>query len=218
MPMSDNTFGVGTVPPSTPPQMPGYPPLPPGPPTGGGRRRRWPVLVAAAAVGAVVASGAAALITTQARDHTATAPGSPAPVTVTVPAPPPAAPAPLPTAQADRQTCRPRADASRLISEASEAQGVIPQGMTIMDPAVRSNPSWTAGVQKAGSLYAQAGDVLKVAPGTTPVLAEAVTTASNALHALGTAYSTFSDVNGNAHDIAKEASDAMDVICQRLAP
>lgn len=73
-------------------------------------------------------------------------------------------------------------------------------------------------MKKAGSLYTQAGDVLKVASGTTPALAAAVKTASDALHALGTAYSTFSDVNGNAYDIAKEASGAMDTMCQRLAP
>lgn len=87
-----------------------------------------------------------------------------------------------------------------------------------MDPAVRSNPAWTSGVQQAGSLYTQAGDVLKVAPGATPLLANAVANASNAFHALGTAYTTFSDVNGNAYDIAKAASNAMDAICKRLAP
>jgi hypothetical protein len=65
-----------------------------------------------------------------------------------------------------------------LISEASAAQGVIPEGMTIVDPAVRSNAAWSEGVQKAGSLYTQAGDVLKVTPGATPVLAEAVSIAS----------------------------------------
>lgn len=215
MPMTYNHFGAGIVPPPAPPQMPGYPPLPPGPPVGGGQRR-WPILVAAAAVGAVVTVGAAAAITTQARDAATTAPKSQ--VTVTVPAPTPTAPAPLPTAQADRQTCRARVEASRLISEASTAQGVIPRGMTILDPAVQSNPDWTAGIKKAGSFYTQAGDVLKVAPGTTPALAQAVTTASSALHALGTAYATFSDVSGNAHDIAKESSDAMDIMCQRLAP
>lgn len=213
--MTHNTFGVDTAyPPPPPPQMPGYPPLPPGPPSG--RSRRWPVLLAAAVLGAVVSAGAAFAITTQAQDTTVQ--GLPAPSTVTVPAPKPTSPTPLPTEQADRQTCGSTADASRLLSEASEAQGVIPQGMTIMDPAVRSNPAWTAGVQKAGSFYAQAGDVLKVTPGTTPLLASAVTNAANAFHALGTAYSTFSDVNGNAYDIAKAASKAMDTICQRLAP
>jgi hypothetical protein len=105
-----------------------------------------------------------------------------------------------------------------LISEASAAQGVIPEGMTIVDPAVRSNAAWSEGVQKAGSLYTQAGDVLKVTPGATPVLAEAVSIASKSLHALGTAYTNFDAANGNAHDIASESSDAMDVLCTRLAP
>ena len=105
-----------------------------------------------------------------------------------------------------------------MISEASVAQGVIPEGMTIVDPVVRSNPAWSAGVQKAGRLYTQAGDVLKVTPGATPVLAEAITTASKALHALGTAYTNFDAANGNAYDIASQSSDAMDVLCGRLAP
>ncbi len=212
--MSHNTFGVGTVPP--PPLPPGYSPQPPG--RSPRSRRRWPVLIGAGIIGAVIASTAAAVITVNARDTTTAAPPLPTPVTVTVAPPTPAAPAPLPTSQADRQTCETRAAASRLISEASVAQGVIPEGVTIIDPAVRSNPAWTAGVQKAGSLYIQAGDVLKVTPGATPVLAEAVTTASKALHALGTAYTTFDGASGNAHDIAGQSSDAMDVLCGRLAP
>lgn len=213
--MSHNTFGVDTAFPPTPPQIPGYPPLPPGPPAGGGRR--WLALVVAAVAGAVVAAGAVTLAVTQSRDNAAPL-ASPAPSTITVAAPTPASPVPLPTDQADRQTCSPRADASRLISAASEAQGVIPQGMSILDPAVRSNPAWTAGVVRAGSLYTQAGDVLKVAPGTTPALAQAVATAASALHALGTAYTSFNAVSGNAHDIAKAASNAVDDMCQRLAP
>jgi hypothetical protein len=105
-----------------------------------------------------------------------------------------------------------------LISEASAAQGVIPEGMTIADPAVQGNPAWKAGVQQAGSLYEQASRVLKVSPGTTPVLDEAITAASKALRALGTSYSTFDAANGNAYDIAKQSSDMMDVLCGRLAP
>jgi len=213
--MTHNAFGVDTAfPPPPPPQMPGYPPLPPGPPAGGSRR--WPVLVGAAIIGAVVSAVAAFAITTQARDTTVQ--GLPAPTTGTVAAPTPAPPVPLSAEQADRQTCGPREEVSRLISAASEAQGVIPQGMTILDPAVRSNPAWTAGVLRAGSLYTQAGDVLKVAPGTTPALAQAVTTAASALHALGTAYTSFNAASGNAHDIAKAASNAVDDMCQRLAP
>ncbi len=212
------TQNYTALPPPPPPVMPRYSPLPPRPPADD-RRRRWLVRVAAGVVGAVVAAVVAAVITVQARDTTTVAaPVAPTPVTVTVPAPTPAPPAPLPTAQANRQTCATRAETSRLISAASTAQGVIPQGMTILDPAVRANPDWTAGVQKAGALYTQAGDTLQVAPGTTPVLADAVTSASKALHALGTAYTNFDAVSGNAHDMAKQASKAMDVLCDRLAP
>ena len=149
--MSHNQFGVGTIPPPPPPAIPGYSQLPPGPPAGD-HGWRWPGLIAAGLVGAAVAAVAAAAITIQARDTTtATAPTAPTPVTVTASAPAPPSPAPLPTAQADRQTCQGREEASRLISEASVAQSVIPQGMTILDPAVRSNPDWTAVFRKRGA-------------------------------------------------------------------
>jgi hypothetical protein len=216
--MTRNHTAVSATPPPAPPATPGYFPQLPGPPINNGRRR-WTAPITAGVMSAVVTAAAAAVITLQVRDATtAQAPEASAPVTITVPAPTPAPPAPLPTAQADRQTCRARDKTSQLISAASEAQGVIPKRMTILDPAVRSNPDWTAGVQKAGTLYTQAGNTLKVASGTTPILADAVISASKALRALGIAYTNFDAVNGNAHEIAKTASEAMDTFCMRFAP
>lgn len=232
VPVSKNTFGVDTAFPPYPQQPPqGYPALPPlGAPPGSPppprqlveRRRnprRWPLIVVAGVVGAVVASVVAVGVSLHFRTTAAPQPASGAPtVTVSAPAPTSAPPSPLPVSEADHQTCATRAEASRLISEASTAQGVIPEGMTISDPAVQGNPDWKAGAQKAGSLYEQASRVLQVTPGTTPVLGEAITAASKALRALGTSYSTFDAANGNAYDIARQASDMMDVLCGRLAP
>lgn len=205
------------APPAYPPAyyQPGYAPLPPGPPR---QPRLWPALVTAGVIGAAVASIAAGTITAQVRDNAA--PAAPESVTITVPAPVPPAPAPLPVAQANLQTCAARATASQLISDASTAQGVIPPSMTILDPAVRSNADWTAAVQRAGDLYRQAGDTLQnnIAPGATPILTSTITTAAHSLRALGDAYATFDPASGNARDAAKEASDAMDVVCKRLAP
>lgn len=218
--MTHNTFGVGTVPPPYPPQIPGYPPLPPSPPTGGGRRR-WPILLAAATVGAAVAAGAAAVITTQVRDATASAPNLPAQVTVSVPAPTPAAPAPLPTEQADRQTCQQGwVPAGQAIDSATSSLNVLPKGMKVVDPAVQANPEWANAVSKAGEFYRQASSTLdgQIAPGTTPVLAEAAHTAVTALHALGDAMSPPSDINGNVGEIANAAAAQVGVLCQRLAP
>lgn len=228
--MTNNTFGVDTAFPPNPPRPPqSYPPLPPPgfpPPERQlvDRRRgsrRWRSFAIAGVLGAVVATGAALGVSLPFRSPADASQSVAGPTTtVTVPATPSTSPAPpsLPVSQADHQTCATRAEASRLISEASAAQGVIPEGMTISDPAVQGNPAWVAGVQKAGSLYEQASRVLRVAPGSTPVLSEAIATASNALHALGTSYSTFDAVNGNTYEIAKQSSDMMDVLCGRLAP
>lgn len=218
--MSHNTFRVDTALPPTPPQLPGYPPLPPVPPSGGGRRRRWPALVAAAAVGAVVAAGAAALITTQARDGAATS-AAPAPSTVKVPAPTPAAPAPLPTAQADRQTCQVGFIGTQAPTKsAAQALAILPPGMKVLDPAVQSNPDWAAAVRRAGDYYRQASDALRahIAPGTTPVLAQAANTAVNAFRLVGDAYVNGDPIAGNAFELALESSDQMVALCQRLAP
>ena len=156
----NNAVDIAFTPPPPPPAPAGYWPQPPGPPPTGGPRRRWPVLVAAGAVGAVVAAVAAAVITVQVRDTTpATAPQAHAPVTKTVPAPAPPSPAPLPASQADHQTCYQGWDsASHFTVLAQDALRVLPNGMKISDPAIQSNPDWTAALQKAGGFYQQASD------------------------------------------------------------
>ena len=74
MPMSHNTFGLGTVPPPPPPPMPGYLAA------AAGTARQVMVgdagqcSVAAGIIGGVIASAAAAVITVQARDTTAATP------------------------------------------------------------------------------------------------------------------------------------------------
>ncbi|PBA23623.1 MAG: hypothetical protein EKK51_27055 [Mycolicibacterium sp.] len=216
--MTHKSFGVDTAfPPPPPPQMPGYPPLPPGPPAGGSRR--WPVLVGAAIVGAVVSAVAAFAITTQARDTTVQ--GLPAPTTVTVAAPTPAPPVPLPTTEADRQTCQQGwIPAGNLIDQALAAVRTLPDGIKVGDPAVRSNPDWTAAVRRAADAYQQAGDALagSIAPGTTPALAEAGRTAVNSLHLLASAMRTGDPATGNAGEIVNTSGSQVGHLCQRLAP
>ena len=135
---------------------------PPRPPTwpsphqpGRARLWSWPALIAAGAGGAAVAATIATVITAQvAGSHPArtASPAAPA-ATVTVTPTPPPGPAPLPAAQADQRTCQAWHATNDLIVAGAVAQSVIPQGMTITDPAVRANPSWAAGVQKAADLY-----------------------------------------------------------------
>lgn len=206
------------APPPQPPvysKWPGSPYLPPQPPPA---RRRWPAFAAGAAIGAALAATIASIITANmvGSDHTST-PAAPVPITET-PAPPP--PAPLPAAEANRHTCNTWLSAGKLINDASTAQSVIPQGMTILDPAVRANPDWTAGVQKAGNLYGQAADTLAgdIAPGTSPMLAQTASTVVAALHALSTTTKAFDEASGNAYAVTKSAANAMDVLCERLAP
>lgn len=224
--MNTNRFGVDTAfPPPPPPHLPppppppGYTPQPPHPPARA--HRRWPVLAGAAAIGAVIASAAAAVITVQVRDSSTVTAESPAPVTVTVAAPTSPSPAPLPALQADRQTCQQGwLPAGRLIDSATGALNVLPKGMRINDPAVQSNPEWSAAVVSAGGFYHQASEALdrQIAPGTTPILLDAATTAVKALRSLGDATSAPGEINGNAFDIANEAAAQVGVLCTRLAP
>lgn len=235
LPVNPKPFGVDTAfppnSPQVPPAPPGYPPFPPPgyPPVVPAqrvdrerRRNRWPLIVAAGLVGALVASTAAVAITLQSRGTTATAAPEPtAPVTVTVPAPTPAPPAPLPTAQADRQTCRDGylgSDAP--YKAATDTLAVLPPGTKILDPATQQNPEWADAVRKAGGLYIQAADILqsKIAPGSTPVLSEAATTAAKTYRVLGNSYKNFEPIVGNARDMAQEVSDEMAALCTRLAP
>lgn len=218
-----HTVDIAFPPPLPPPPDPGKWPPPPGPPPPprGGSRRSWPALATAAAAGAVVAAIIAAVITMQVRDTTPAAAPTPAPVTKTVQPPAPAAPAPLPTAQADHQTCYQGWDsADHYANMAHDALPVLPKDVKIGDPAIQSNPDWTAALQKSGSLYQQASDALRsqIAPGTTPVLLEASNTAVKALQTLGTAIATGSPANGNAFGIADAAAKEVGTLCNRLAP
>jgi hypothetical protein len=203
------------------PAYPTWPP-PPSPPIPR-RRRRWPLVAGAAAAGAVAVAAITAVVTANvtagSSGHTGTT-AAPATATVTVAAPTPAAPAPLPEAQANGRTCAAWLSAGDLIHAASAALSVIPQGTTILDPAVRANPAWTAGVQKAASLYGQAGDTLAagIAPGTTSILDQTANAAANALHALSTGYGTFDAASGNTYHVVRESADTMDALCNRLAP
>lgn len=199
-----------------PPAYPAWPPPPPAPP----RRRRWPLVAGVAIASAVLAAAITAVITTNmggaAGGHTATTTTR----TVTVTPPSSSSPEPLPTAQADARTCAAWLSAGDLIHAASTAQSVIPKGTTIVDPSVRNNPTWTSAVQKAADLYGQAGDTLTagIAPGATPMLAETATTVVDALRTLSTTTRGFDDASGNAYSVTKEAGNAMDVLCNRLAP
>ena len=124
-------------------------------------------------------------------------------------------------AQADRQTCQQGFLATQAPTKsATDALAVLPAGMKVLDPAVQQNPEWASAVRSAGNFYTQASDVLheKIAPGTTPVLAEAANTTVKAFRVLGDSYTKFEPIAGNAHDIAVEASDQMVALCTRLAP
>ena len=181
-------------------------------------RRSWlayfVVGVSCAAIGATVA----ALIATHAATSRASITAQP--VTVTAAATPPASPAPLPTDQADRRTCNAWLAAGEEIHAAQAAMPTLPSGMTILDPAVRQNPDWSAAVKKAAKQYGQAGDVLAagIASGTTAILDQSANSAVNALHALNIADSTFDLANGNTYQMVRESAATMDVLCDRLAP
>lgn len=218
------TGPMPTAPPSNypswpPPAYPGYSPRPSATPEQpGGPRRRWPVLAAVAAAGIAIGAVAATIVTTQTGDtSTATAPVT---VTETVAPPSPSAPPPQPEATANRQTCNAWLSAGDHIRAAGREQSVIPKGMTILDPAVRSDPSWTAAVKNAANEYRQGSDILAkgITPGASPLLVEAAQTAVGALNAISTAYMSFDDANGNTYQTLKEASDTVDVLCERLAP
>lgn len=196
------------------------PPAPPPPPSRGSRRN-WPALATAALAGAIVTAIISAVITMQVRDTTPAAAPTQAPVMKTVQPPAPPSPAQLPTAQADHQTCFQGWDAaSHYTDMAKDALRVLPNGMKVSDPAIQSNPDWTAALKRAGSLYQQASDTLRaqIAPGTTPILSAAANTAVEALRALGDATANPTAANGNAFGIADAAAKEVGALCDRLAP
>lgn len=193
------------------PQQYPPPPLPPAP----AARLRWPVFVGGVAIGAAIAAALTAGLMAGTRDTSVRTP-----VTITETPPAPTTPAPLPEAEANRATCDAWVAAGDLIHAASKAQSAIPQGMTILDPAVRANPDWSAAVQRAAEQYKQAGGKLAsgIAPGTTTILDQSARATAAGLTTLATAYNTFDEANGNAYHVVKESSDTMDVLCTRLAP
>lgn len=194
-------------------------PHPPHPPSG--HRRGWSILAAAAA--SACAAGTAAVVITA---HVVAQRSHPrgttaATVTVTAPSPTVPTPAPLPTTQADRKTCDAWHAAGDLIHAASHAISVLPEKMTILDPQVRTNPTWSAAVTQAADFYAQAGDILIAgnAPGTSVILSKTAAATAAALQALSTSEVAFDVTNGNAYDSAvHNSADSMDVLCERLAP
>lgn len=219
--MNRHPSRVGAPPPTPPPPTTtGYSSWPANQP-GSSRPRRWPALLIAASAGALVAAAAAAVTTVQLRDEPGRAQASPSSVTITVEPPAPSSPAPLPNAEADRLTCEQGwMRAGDLIAAARRELATTPAGLPVTDPAIGANPQWTSAVDQAGDLYRQAGDTLaaSIAPGTTPVLAEASNTAADAARLLGDAISSRDPINGNAGEIANEAAAQMGALCQRLAP
>ncbi|WP_204810526.1 hypothetical protein [Mycobacterium riyadhense] len=188
------------------------PPYPPQPTA----RRRWPAFAAGAAAGTIVAATIASIITANVTGsgHTST---PAAPVTITETPPPPS---PLPAADANRRTCQAWLSAGDRIHDATGALSVIPEGTTILDPAVRANPAWTAAVKRAADLYGQAGDTLAagITAGTTVILDQAATTAAGALRTLSSGYGDFDAAAGNTYHVMRESADTMDALCNRLAP
>ncbi len=201
--------------PTAPPTYPGWPPAPPpaSPP------RRWGLTVGVAVVSAALAATIASIVTAASTRESAPV-TTVSTVTVTAQPSTPVTPPALPAAQADRQTCQAWVAAGNQIKGASAAQSVIPEGTTILDPAVQDNPAWKAGVQRAADLYGQAGETLAagIAPGATPILDQSAAAAAAALRALATGYKTFDPASGNTYTTTREASDTMDALCERLAP
>lgn len=196
-------------PPTWPPQQ--YPPTPPTK-----QRRRWPAVAAAAGAGAIVAGVITTVITLSvtAPATSDTTSSSTEPVTVT--AAPPAPPKALPAAQADTQTCHAWGATDKLYTAAALAQSVIPQGMTITDPAVQGNPTWKGGVIRASELYGQAADSFEaqIAPGTTSMLAQVSQTTVGSLRTLSESYKAFDPATGNAVAVYQASQKAMDWLCR----
>lgn len=97
---------------------------------------------------------------------------------------------------------------------------MIPEGTTILDPAVREDPERTAAVRHAGDLFQQASDALNaaIAPGTTQVLAEMAHTTVGSLGALSTAYKASDEASGDAITVARTTAHSMSALCKRLVP
>jgi hypothetical protein len=187
-------------------------------------------LLAAGVAGALVAAVTAATIITQI-DNAETPGETHTRAAVTVTAAPPAmpavpavpavpAPTPLPAEEANRQTCKQGwILAGNFIHAAQEAVADLPPS-SLGDPALLGHPDWVAATQQAAGFYYQASEALKSAvdPGTTPVLADASTTAVKALRLLADVFLTNDAISDNAIEIANAASKDIGVLCMRLVP
>jgi len=220
MPINPNTFGAPPAPPAPPHAS--WPPSPHAPlphlSDAPQSRKRWPGILAGAAAGALVATLISALVTTQIGNDSASTSST---TTRTVAAPTPAAPAPLPVAQADRQTCGGWLEAGRLIDAADAALAPLPKGMRIDEPPAKTRPELTKAIKDSADLWNKAAGAIRsqIAPGATPILAAAATTAANTLAGEGNSYASFDAVGGATFNrITNAAAAEMAALCRRLAP
>lgn len=176
--------------------------------------RRWPGIVAAASAGVLVGAviGVGATMLTRERTEATT-------VTVTVTPEPSAPPAARPLERANRQTCEGWDTAGKLINDAADTLTVIPEGTSILDPAVRNTPERVSAVMHAGDLFQQAADALKqrTTPGAAEILTLTSQTTVSSLSALATAYRSFDESSGDSITTARTAAHSMSALCKRLA-
>lgn len=174
--------------------------------------RRWPAMTAVAVAGVLVGGAAGAGIVALATPRTTAA----APAVSTTSEPPPQDT--QTSARADRRTCGGWDAAGKLINDAADAMAVIPEGVNILDAAVRDDPVRAAAVQRAGSLFQQASEALSqtITPGSTEVLVQASHTTVSALATLATTYRELDESSGDAMAVARTAAHGMSALCNRL--
>lgn len=187
---------------------PGYPP----PYAAPRRPRRWPLIVGVAVPTAILAAAAAAAITAHSVNGRTSRPPVAAAQTAT--------PSPLSPAAANRAACSAYDAAGKLMSAAVEAVKVLPPGMAVTDPQVRSNPQWSAAATRAADLYGQAAETLRagLAPGTTPALGDTAAALATTLAALRTLDDASDAAAGDVYAAAQAADRATAALCNRLAP
>lgn len=182
-------------------------------------RRRWPILLAAGLAVAVTSAAAGSLITAgalTASDQSTVTVDTSSTVTVTAE---PTTPATLPAAEANRATCDAWATAGQSIRAASAAQATVPDGVTVLDPEVQTNPAWKAAVTDSANFYDKAANDLGagITAGATPVLFQTGRAATAALSALASTFRAFDEASGDAYDLMKVSADSLDVLCERFA-
>ena len=145
--------------------------------------------------------------------HHGAPPAASAPPTPTAPAPPPL----LPTAEANRKTCESWKDAESLVVKAHDASLAL-EGHKILDAEVRDNPKMAAAVATMVDYFTQAGQTLHhgIAPGTTPKLALAATTASFAIITVAAEYRDRDETNGDGVETWRKAKYNVNSLCSRL--